>query len=55
LIGEIDKLEAWARAERTLTAEDVAAIAGAGMAKPLYRLTTRSPDDPASALAWSRS
>lgn len=52
LIGEIDKLEAWAGPERTITAEDVAAVSGRGMAKPLYRLGDAiAGREPASALA----
>ncbi|HSB61509.1 MAG TPA: DNA polymerase III subunit delta, partial [Vicinamibacteria bacterium] len=38
LMGEVDKLQAWAGSERTLGADDVAAVCGPGMARPLYRL-----------------
>lgn len=53
LIGEIDKLEAWAAGSKaTLTAEDVAAVSGRGMAKPLYRLSDAiAAREPATALA----
>jgi DNA polymerase-3 subunit delta len=52
LIGEIDKLEAWAEGPRTLTAEDVAAVSGRGMARPLYKLGDAiAGREPAAALA----
>lgn len=52
LIGEIDKLEAWSGGQRTLTAEDVAAVSGRGMARPLYRLGDAiTGREPATALA----
>jgi DNA polymerase-3 subunit delta len=38
LVGEIDKLEAFADGQRTLSAEDVAAVLGRGLAQPLYKL-----------------
>ncbi len=40
LVGEIDKLEAFAQgsAKAILTAEDVAAVMGRGMAQPVYKL-----------------
>jgi DNA polymerase-3 subunit delta len=40
LVGEIDKLEAFAAggSKATLSAEDVAAVMGRGMAQPLYKL-----------------
>jgi DNA polymerase-3 subunit delta len=38
LMGEIDKLEAFVQGQRGVTAEDVAAVSGRGMARPLYRL-----------------
>jgi DNA polymerase-3 subunit delta len=40
LVGEIDKLEAFAQGagQATLSAEDVAAVVGRGMAQPLYKL-----------------
>jgi DNA polymerase III delta subunit len=40
LMGEIDKLEAFAAggSKATLSAEDVAAVMGRGMAQPLYKL-----------------
>jgi DNA polymerase III subunit delta len=54
LIGEIDKLEAWAGGPRTLTAEDVAAVSGRGMARPLYRLGDAiAGREPAAALAFA--
>ncbi len=53
LMGEIDKLEAWAGGPRTLTAEDVAAVSGRGLARPLYRLGDAIAErDPAAALAF---
>jgi DNA polymerase III subunit delta len=39
LMGEIDKLEAFAAGAGSLTAETVAAVLGRGIAQPLYRLT----------------
>jgi DNA polymerase III subunit delta len=53
LIGEIDKLEAWAEGkQRPLTAEDVAEVSGRGMARPLYRLGDAiAGREPATALA----
>ncbi len=50
LIGEIDKLEAWAGGKQTLTAEDVAAVSGRGMARP--RGARRPPPSPSP---WSCS
>jgi DNA polymerase III subunit delta len=38
LMGEVDKLEAYAAGRGTLSAEDVAAVLGRGFAPPLYRL-----------------
>ena len=40
LMGEVDKLEAWAAGEKkaTLSAEDVLEVLGRGMARPLYLL-----------------
>lgn len=38
LVGEIDKLEAFGKGERALEAEDVAAVLGRGLGRPLYRL-----------------
>lgn len=40
LMGEVDKLEAFAQggSKATLSAEDVAAVMGRGMAQPLYKL-----------------
>ena len=53
LMGEIDKLEAWAGGQRTLTAEDVAAVSGRGLARPLYKLGDAIAErDPAAALAF---
>ena len=53
LMGEIDKLEAFAGgAKATLTADDVAAVLGRGMARPLYRLSDAiAAREPATALA----
>jgi DNA polymerase-3 subunit delta len=49
LMGEIDKLEAFAAGAGSLTAETVAAVLGRGIAQPLYRLSdallARKPDD----------
>ncbi len=39
LLGEVDKLEAFAQGQKTLGAEDVAAVLGRGMARPLYLLS----------------
>jgi DNA polymerase-3 subunit delta len=39
VIGEIEKLEAYAEGGRRLSAEDVAAVMGRGLARPLYRLS----------------
>lgn len=39
LLGEVDKLEAFAFGRKDLTAADVAAVQGRGMAKPLYLLS----------------
>jgi DNA polymerase-3 subunit delta len=39
LLGEVEKLEAFREGEKTLTAEDVAAVLGRGMARPLYLLS----------------
>lgn len=39
LMGEIDKLEAFAQGEGALTAEDVAAVLGRGLSQPLYLLS----------------
>jgi len=53
LMGEVDKLEAWAGDERTLTAEDVAAVSGRGLARPLYKLGDAIAErNPAAALAF---
>ena len=43
LMGEIDKLEAFASGggKATLSADDVAAVMGRGMAQPLYKLARR--------------
>jgi len=38
LMGEVDKLEAFAGGEGKLTADTVSAVLGRGMAQPLYRL-----------------
>jgi DNA polymerase III delta subunit len=38
LMGELDKLEAYSQGGRALSAEDVAAVLGRGLAPPLYRL-----------------
>jgi len=39
LMGEVDKLEAYAGDRREITAEDVAAVLGRGLGQPLYRLS----------------
>jgi DNA polymerase-3 subunit delta len=39
LLGEVDKLEAFRQGDKPLTAEDVAAVSGRGMARPLYLLS----------------
>jgi DNA polymerase-3 subunit delta len=52
LLGEVDKLEAFAEGRKNLTAEDVAAVQGRGMAKPLYMMSDAVAErDPARALA----
>jgi DNA polymerase-3 subunit delta len=38
LMGEVEKLEAFALGSRGLTADEVAAVLGRGLAQPLYRL-----------------
>lgn len=49
VIGELDKLEAFAQGRGGLTAEDVAACLGRGIAQPLYKLSdafvARRPTD----------
>jgi DNA polymerase-3 subunit delta len=48
LMGELDKLQAFGEGERALSAEEVAAVLGRGLAPPLYRLSDaiagRDPD-----------
>ncbi len=39
LLGEVDKLQAFAQGEKALSAEDVASVLGRGMARPLYLLS----------------
>jgi len=39
LMGEVDKLEAFAQGKPALSAEDVAAVLGRGIAQPLWRLS----------------
>jgi DNA polymerase III subunit delta len=39
LMGEVDKLEAWADGRREITGEDVAAVLGHGLGQPLYLLS----------------
>ncbi len=39
LMGELDKLQAFAQGERVLSAEEVATVLGRGLAPPLYRLS----------------
>lgn len=39
LMGEVDKLEAWAAGRREITADDVAAVMGRGLGQPLYLLS----------------
>ena len=49
LMGELEKLEAFGQGEKPLSAEDVAAVLGRGMAQPLYKLgdaiVARSPGE----------
>src|SRR5262249_31250334 len=52
LLGEVDKLEAYAEGRKNLTAGDVAAVQGRGMAKPLYLLIDSVAErDPVMAIA----
>jgi DNA polymerase-3 subunit delta len=39
LMGEVDKLEAFAGERRDITADDLAAVLGRGLGQPLYRLS----------------
>ncbi|HXK10315.1 MAG TPA: DNA polymerase III subunit delta [Vicinamibacteria bacterium] len=39
LLGEVDKLEAYAGGRREISADDVAAVLGRGLGQPLYRLS----------------
>jgi DNA polymerase-3 subunit delta len=39
LMGEVDKLEAWAGGRKEITLDDVAAVLGRGLGQPLYRLS----------------
>jgi DNA polymerase-3 subunit delta len=39
LMGEVDKLEAWAAGRRDITGEDVASLLGRGLGQPLYLLS----------------
>jgi len=39
LMGEVDKLEAWAGDRKEIKAEDVGAVLGRGLGQPLYRLS----------------
>jgi len=39
LMGEVDKLEAWAEGRREITGEDVASLLGHGLGQPLYLLS----------------
>jgi DNA polymerase-3 subunit delta len=39
LMGEVDKLEAWAGDRKEITAEDLAAVLGRGLGQPLYLLS----------------
>jgi DNA polymerase-3 subunit delta len=39
LMGEVDKLEAWAEEGKEVTADDVGAVLGRGLGQPLYRLS----------------
>ena len=39
LMGEVDKLEAWAGGRKEITAEDLAAALGRGLGQPLYLLS----------------
>jgi len=52
LMGELDKLEAYAAGKKGLTADDVAKVLGRGMAQPLYKLAdAMMARQPAEALA----
>jgi len=52
LLGEVDKLEAFREGEKTLSAEDVSAVLGRGMARPLYLLSDAIAErDAATSLA----
>jgi DNA polymerase-3 subunit delta len=50
LMGEVDKLEAWAGDRKEITADDVGAVLGRGLGQPLYRLSDAfaSADAPGS-------
>ena len=50
LMGEVDKLEAWAGDRKDITADDVGAVLGRGLGQPLYRLSDAfaSADAPGS-------
>jgi DNA polymerase-3 subunit delta len=39
LMGEVDKLEAWAGDRKEITADDVGEVLGRGLGQPLYRLS----------------
>jgi DNA polymerase-3 subunit delta len=39
LMGEVDKIEAWAGGRRDISGEDVAAVLGRGLGQPLYQLS----------------
>jgi DNA polymerase III delta subunit len=56
LMGELDKLEAYSKGERVLSAEDVAAVLGRGLAPPLYRLGDAMAErDPERVLALAEA
>jgi DNA polymerase-3 subunit delta len=50
LMGEVDKVEAWAGDRKEITADDVGAVLGRGLGQPLYRLSDAfaSAEAPAS-------
>jgi DNA polymerase III subunit delta len=50
LMGEVDKLEAWADGRREISADDLAAVLGRGLGQPLYLLSDAfaSRDTPGS-------
>jgi DNA polymerase-3 subunit delta len=56
LMGELDKLQAFGEGERALSAEEVAAVLGRGLAPPLYRLSDAiAGRDPGRVLALTEA